>query len=134
MMAAGAPGEAKYKPLRVMSKEEIQQRAALERVRLAEREASREPFKADLSKKPARKGVSPRVPELSAVTVRERQARDGRANAGDVHGHNERQRETLPNSFDRQQRAHKKKRNALSMHNVQIKRGLYARVRVSVSA
>ncbi|MFG3582530.1 hypothetical protein [Streptomyces sp. NPDC047990] len=121
-MAAGAPGEWKSKPVT----------PSIPEIRVREIDPR---FAADMSKKPASTGPKPGAPLVSAEVQRKRQAL-GKANAGDVFGHNERQRAQLPNkpltapsAYGRKPKP--RKRNALSMHNVQIKRGLFSRVQIA---
>ncbi|MFF4557132.1 hypothetical protein [Streptomyces sp. NPDC001422] len=125
-MAAGAPGEWKSKAVT----------PSIPEIRVREIDPR---FEADLSKKPASTGPKPGTPQLSAEEVRRRQAKNFKASAGDVHGHNERQRAELPNRpltapssyMSDGRKSKKRKRNALSMHNVQIRRGLFSRVQIS---
>jgi hypothetical protein len=84
-MGVGAPGEWKHKPQPIPSRE-VRPPRVVDPI-----------FKANPSKKPASTGPKPTMRELSTDELRERQAQDGKANAGDVHGHNERQRAELPN-------------------------------------
>jgi hypothetical protein len=84
-MAVGAPGEWKHKPQPIPSREVRPPRVVEPR------------FKADPTRKPESTGPKPSMRELSMEELRERQAQDGKANAGDVHGHNDRERAALPN-------------------------------------
>lgn len=88
MMAAGAPGEWKHKPLTIPAREVRPPREVDPR------------FKANPARKPASTGPKPPAPAIihprEAVRNLVRQGVD-QANAGDVFGHNERERAELPN-------------------------------------
>lgn len=101
-MRVGAAGEWQVKPwdekaFRAVAEEKMR----VTRQIAAERKASQVQFKADPSQKPASTGPKPQAPTLTLGDVRRKQAMGSKANAGDVHGHTERQRALLPNKFDR---------------------------------
>jgi hypothetical protein len=112
-MAVGAPGEWKHKPQPIPNIEVRAPRVVDPR------------FVANPSKKPASTGAKPKAPELSAEELRKRQAQDGKANPGDVHGHNERQRAELPNkpltpntTFKSQAKAPRKKPGFVALGSI----------------
>jgi len=88
MMRVGAPGEWKHKPLPIPQKDVRPPRVVDPR------------FKADPSKKPASTGPKPKPRVLDRQEAVRNLVRAGadKASAGDVFGHNERERKQLPNS------------------------------------